>query len=68
MQFDYGLRQKRSKRLEERPASFTSAEGKKISVEKKVAAKNDRTVKRGRVRITIYMFLISLRVLHTVRP
>jgi len=48
VQFDYGLRQKRFKKLEERPASFTSAEGKKIFVEKKVAAQNDRSVQRGK--------------------
>ncbi|KIM88930.1 hypothetical protein PILCRDRAFT_813929 [Piloderma croceum F 1598] len=48
LQFDYGLRQKRSRKLENRPASFTSAEGKVISVEKNVAAKNDRKIQRGR--------------------
>ena len=51
LQFDYGLRQKRSGKLEKRPASFTSAKGKVISVEKKVAAKNDQRIQRGRVRI-----------------
>jgi hypothetical protein len=55
LQFDYGLRQKRSRKLEDRPASFTSAEGKIISVEKQVAAKNDRTVQRGRVRTATFM-------------
>jgi exonuclease V len=52
VQFDYGLRQKRFKKLEERPASFTSAEGKKIFVEKKVAAQNDRSLQRGKVCAT----------------
>lgn len=50
MQYDYGLRGLRSRKLERRPASFTSGEGKIIHVEKKVAAENDQTVKRGKVR------------------
>jgi hypothetical protein len=54
MQFDYGLRQMRFKKLDQRPASFTSGEGKIIWVEKKVAAINDRTVKRGRVCFLIF--------------
>ncbi|KAF8346993.1 exonuclease V a 5' deoxyribonuclease-domain-containing protein [Amanita rubescens] len=37
VQFDYGLRQGRSRPLEARPKSFVSASGKSISVEKKVA-------------------------------
>ena len=49
VQFDYGLRQKRSRKLGERPASFTSAHGKKIVVEKKVAAKNELNLQRGKV-------------------
>lgn len=50
VQFDYGLRQKRFKKLEDRPASFTSAQGKEIFVEKKVAAKNEIHITRGKVR------------------
>jgi hypothetical protein len=67
VQFDYGLRQKRFKKLEQRPASFTSAEGKKIVVEKKVAAKNDRIVKRGRVRTiyTTFILVINSALVHS---
>ncbi|KAK2461457.1 hypothetical protein APHAL10511_005920 [Amanita phalloides] len=47
VQFDYGLRQKRSRPLEKRPDSFVSVSGKAISVEKNVAAKNDAITKQG---------------------
>jgi len=50
VQFDYGLRQKRSRKLEHRPDSFLSGEGKEIFVEKAVAARNDLTINRGKVR------------------
>jgi hypothetical protein len=65
LQFDYGLRQKRNRKPESRPASFTSANGKVISVEKKVAAKNDRKIQRGRVRIMpcIQSLLTSLLII-----
>ncbi|KAI0756402.1 exonuclease V [Daedaleopsis nitida] len=48
VQFDYGLRQKRYKKLGDRPDSFVSAEGKTITVSHAVAAVNHRTVTRGR--------------------
>ncbi|KAI0826879.1 exonuclease V [Trametes gibbosa] len=48
VQFDYGLRQKRYKKLEDRPTSFVTAEGKTIEVVQNVAAQNDRTVTRGK--------------------
>ncbi|KAI0356433.1 hypothetical protein OH77DRAFT_1423372 [Trametes cingulata] len=48
VQFDYGLRQKRYKKLEDRPSSFVTAEGKTITVVQNVAAQNDRTVTRGK--------------------
>ncbi|KAJ7508468.1 exonuclease V [Mycena galericulata] len=48
VQFDYGLRQRRSRRLVDRPPSFQGASGKEIVVQQDVAAKNDRTTKRGR--------------------
>ncbi|RDX46764.1 hypothetical protein OH76DRAFT_1419997 [Lentinus brumalis] len=48
VQFDYGLRQKRHKKLADRPESFLTAEGKTITVAQPVAAVNDRTVTRGR--------------------
>ncbi|KAI0647988.1 exonuclease V [Trametes meyenii] len=48
VQFDYGLRQKRYKKLEARPSSFVTAEGKTITVVQAVAAQNDRTVTRGK--------------------
>ena len=50
LQFDYGLRQKRFKPLANRPNSFVSAEGKQILVQKDVAAVNDDTTKRGKVK------------------
>ncbi|KAF8625217.1 hypothetical protein AX15_005518 [Amanita polypyramis BW_CC] len=48
VQFDYGLRQRRSRPLEMRPDSFLSASGKEIPVEKKIAVQNDHITKRGR--------------------
>lgn len=48
VQFDYGLQQKRSRRLADRPASFTLDSGKQIVVQQDVAARNDKTTKRGR--------------------
>ncbi|KAI0335835.1 hypothetical protein GY45DRAFT_1316576 [Cubamyces sp. BRFM 1775] len=48
VQFDYGLRQQRYRRLEDRPTTFVTAEGKTINVVQDVAAKNDRTVARGK--------------------
>ncbi|TFK26634.1 hypothetical protein FA15DRAFT_262361 [Coprinopsis marcescibilis] len=47
VQYDYGLRQKRSRPLESRPKTFTSSSGKKMSVEKQVAEKNDHRTKQG---------------------
>ncbi|CAK5265654.1 unnamed protein product [Mycena citricolor] len=49
VQYDYGLRQRRSAKLEKRPASFKTEKGKEITVRKDVAARNDRTTKRGQV-------------------
>ena len=51
MQFDYGLRQGRSRVLASRPKSFVSAKGKVITVDKKVAGDNEKVLKRGRVRV-----------------
>ncbi|KAK7465506.1 hypothetical protein VKT23_005481 [Stygiomarasmius scandens] len=48
VQFDYGLRQKRSRRLEYRPGSFTSKSGKEIQVDQQVAAVNDQVTKKGK--------------------
>ncbi|KAJ7638348.1 exonuclease V [Roridomyces roridus] len=48
VQVDYGLRQKRSRRLTDRPPSFRGSSGKEIVVQQDVAAKNDKTTKRGR--------------------
>ncbi|KAH9033047.1 exonuclease V a 5' deoxyribonuclease-domain-containing protein [Lactarius hengduanensis] len=48
VQFDYGLRQGRSRALADRPEAFVSAEGKVITVEKKVAQTNERVLGRGR--------------------
>jgi len=51
VQFDYGLRQGRSRALANRPDSFVSAEGKVIMVDKKVAGVNEKVLERGRVRV-----------------
>ncbi|KAJ7762318.1 exonuclease V [Mycena maculata] len=48
VQFDYGLRQKVWLKLADRPASFQGVSGKEIVVQQDVAAKNDKTTKRGR--------------------
>ena len=49
VQFDYGLRQQRNKKLEDRPPSFVTAGGKTINVARQVAAVNARTLARGTV-------------------
>ncbi|KAF7347253.1 hypothetical protein MVEN_01480400 [Mycena venus] len=47
VQFDYGMRQKRFRRLADRPPSFRAESGKEIVVQQDVAARNDKTTKRG---------------------
>ncbi|KAK0481838.1 exonuclease V [Armillaria novae-zelandiae] len=47
VQFEYGLLQKRSRRLAHRPVSFVSRNGKVMSVKKDVAAVNDEVQRRG---------------------
>ncbi|KAH9923591.1 exonuclease V [Fomitopsis serialis] len=47
VQFDYGLRQKRHLKPEQRPESFVTDEGKTISVDKGVAQQNHRVITRG---------------------
>ncbi|KAJ3851825.1 exonuclease V [Lentinula lateritia] len=47
VQFDYGLRQLRHRKLKDRPASFVTEQGKEIVVDKGVAAKSDATKKNG---------------------
>ena len=59
VQFDYSLRQKRHLKLEDRPASFLTAEGKEIAVNRKVAAENDETAQKGKV-ITCRPLLLSI--------
>ncbi|KAJ7447250.1 exonuclease V [Mycena latifolia] len=49
VQFDYGLLQRRSRRLADRLPSFRLDSGKEIVVQQDVAARNDKTTKRGRV-------------------
>ena len=61
VQFDYGLRQYRSRPLEARPKSFVSASGKEISVENKVAAMNDTVTKKGKVGIHAYLLRQTTR-------
>ncbi|KAF8167402.1 exonuclease V a 5' deoxyribonuclease-domain-containing protein [Crassisporium funariophilum] len=47
VQFDYGLRGRRSRPIETRPKSFVSSAGKTISVKETVAKKNDIITKQG---------------------
>lgn len=49
LQFDYGLRQKRHVKVQDRPESFVSGGGKTITVTKTTAIKNERTMEAGRV-------------------
>jgi exonuclease V len=51
VQFEYGLLQKKFKKLEQRPASFVSQAGKVIHVDVQVAKTMDRVAKRGEVCI-----------------
>ena len=53
LQYDYGLRQRRKKPVEKRPATFVTKEGKEITVNKKVALKNDETHKGGFVSVLL---------------
>jgi hypothetical protein len=52
------MRQKRSRRLADRPPSFRAESGKEILVQQDVAARNDKTTKRGRV--VAFHFVSSL--------
>jgi hypothetical protein len=54
MQYDYGLRQGRSRPLADRPDTFVSAKGKVIAVDKKVAEVNEKVLEKGRVRIHFF--------------
>ncbi|KZT27680.1 hypothetical protein NEOLEDRAFT_1130740 [Neolentinus lepideus HHB14362 ss-1] len=47
VQFDYGLRQRRSRKIETRPTTFVSAHGREIKVNTKLARKNDKVLKAG---------------------
>jgi len=51
MQYDYGLRQGRSRPLSDRPDTLVSAKGKVIAVDKKVAEDNEEVLENGRVRM-----------------
>ncbi|TCD71121.1 hypothetical protein EIP91_012069 [Steccherinum ochraceum] len=48
VQFDYGLRQKRYLKVEERPKEFKSATGKTIVADQSVAVSNDKVTQRGK--------------------
>lgn len=48
VQFDYGLRQKRHRKLGDRPTSFKSREGREIKVQKEVAVRNDAIQQSGK--------------------
>ncbi|KAF9074927.1 exonuclease V a 5' deoxyribonuclease-domain-containing protein [Rhodocollybia butyracea] len=47
-QFDYGLRQHRNRKVQNRPASFVTEQGKKIIVDIEVATTGERIMKRGK--------------------
>ncbi|KAH6917068.1 exonuclease V a 5' deoxyribonuclease-domain-containing protein [Coprinopsis sp. MPI-PUGE-AT-0042] len=47
VQYDYGLRQKRSRPIKDRPTSFKTSKGKEITIKKQVAAQNDVRTKQG---------------------
>ncbi|KAH9828673.1 exonuclease V a 5' deoxyribonuclease-domain-containing protein [Rhodofomes roseus] len=47
VQFDYGLRQKRHLKPEQRPDAFVTDDGKTINVDKGVAQQNHRVITRG---------------------
>lgn len=49
VQFDYGLRQWRSKPIEQRPKSFKTEKGKEIVVKKEVAERREKIVVSGQV-------------------
>ncbi|GJJ13174.1 hypothetical protein Clacol_007425 [Clathrus columnatus] len=54
VQFEYGLHQQRSRKLECRPPVFTTRHGKEIKVEQHTAVVNDATLKGGHaVHITL---------------
>ena len=53
VQYDYGLRQLRSRPIKERPQTFVTTKGKEIKVEAKVAAKNEDIMDRGKVRALV---------------
>ncbi|KAL6304012.1 exonuclease V [Sparassis latifolia] len=48
VQYDYGLRQGRKKKLQDRPASFVTAQGKTIKVNQNTAKKRDNTMQKGK--------------------
>lgn len=52
MQFEYGLLQERSRKLENRPASFATTTGKVIHVDHKAAKTMDNIAKRGSVCVS----------------
>jgi exonuclease V len=57
VQYDYGLRQGRSRPLADRPNTFVSAKGKVITVDKEVAEVNEQVLINGRVRTPFYTML-----------
>jgi hypothetical protein len=62
MQFHYQLRQKDARKDAPWTTSFASSAGKLIEIRSSVAARNDRNIKRGKVRqffFLIYILLLS---------
>jgi hypothetical protein len=69
VQYDYGLRQGRSRPIANRPDAFFSSEGKVISVEKSVAEDNEKTLGHGRVSLFFLMSsYVALRTNSTPFP
>ncbi|TFY69202.1 hypothetical protein EVJ58_g550 [Rhodofomes roseus] len=54
VQFDYGLRQKRHLKPEQRPDTFVTDDGKTINVDKGVAQQNHRVITRGQREMPVF--------------
>ena len=58
VQFDYGLRQGRHKKLAARPDFFVTKNGKEIKVDEAIAASNEIVLQKGKVdRSVVCVFL-----------
>ena len=60
VQFDYGLRGKRSRPIDKRPTSFKSSTGKVIFVEQRIAERNNIRTKQGLVLVYLSLYYLLL--------